>query len=80
MKKYEEMSIEEIKEICRRGGDDKRKLNHEVHEYLDGLKLSQRAQDVIACTDSQSIAETFGGLFTAGDVEEYIAENFPEEE
>lgn len=72
--------LEEIKEICRRGGDDKRNLNHEVHEYLDGLKLSQRAQDVIACTDSQSIAETFGGLFTAGDVEEYIAENFSEEE
>ena len=80
MKKYEGMSIEEIKEICRRGGDDKRKLNHDVHEYLDGLKLSQRAQDVIACTDNQSIAETFGGLFTAGDVEEYITENFPEEE
>ena len=35
--------IEEIKEICRRGGDDKRNLNHEVHEYLDGLKLSHRA-------------------------------------
>ena len=80
MKKYEEMSIEEIKEICRRSGDDKRKLNHEVHEYLDGLKLSKRAQDVISCTDSQSIAETFGGLFTVGDVEEYIAENFSEEE
>ena len=38
-----------------------------VRMYLGGA-FGDRAQDVIACTDSQSIAETFGGLFTVGDV------------
>lgn len=76
MKNYTEMTRNEIFEIVKRGGDAKRKLNQEVADYLDGLKLSDRAEDIIHGTEISGMAENFGGLFTAEEVEEYIRENY----
>lgn len=80
MKKYLELTRDEICEIIRRGGDKKTKLNYEVAEHLNGLDLSERARDVIASTDINAMAEAFAGLITAQEVEEEIAENYPEED
>lgn len=54
--------------------------NQETADFLDSLKLSDRARDIIAQTDINMMAECFGGLETAEEVEEYIRENYPEEE
>lgn len=80
MKRYEEMTREEINAIVNRGGADLRQLNAQVSDHLNGLELSRQALAVIHDTDLNSIAECFGGLFTAEEVEEYIAESYPEEE
>lgn len=80
MKKYTEMTKNEIDEIIRRGGDKKTRLNQEVADHLHSLNLSERARDVIAATDINAMAEAFAGLLTAEEVEEEIAENYPEEE
>lgn len=72
--KYTEMTSEEIRQIVDRGGDKLTKLNQQVVDYLDSLELSERAQDIIAQTDINVIAECFGGLMTAEEVEEYIRE------
>ena len=76
MKNYTEMTKNEIDIIVKRGGDDKRKLNQEVANHLDGLSLSDKAKDVIANTDINNMAECFGWLFTTEEVESYIEEYY----
>lgn len=80
MKKYTEMTKNEMEEIIKRGGNDLRELNREVSEHLHNLNLSERAMDVIAGTDINWMAQSFYNLMTAEEVEEEIAENYPEEE
>lgn len=77
-KEYTELTSSEIDEIIRSGGDAKEWLNNAVLLYLDTLELSQRARDIINSTDP--VCEVFAGLLTAEEVEEYIRENYPEEE
>lgn len=74
MKKYEEMTKEEITRINRIGGDEKRKLNNIVGDFLENLSLSQIARDFIAQTDGQSLSEIYGGMFTAEEVESWTLE------
>ena len=76
MKNYTEMTRDEVNNIVKRGGDDKRKLNQEVANHLDKLNLSDKARSVIADTDINSMAECFGWLFTAEEVESYIEEYY----
>lgn len=78
MKKYTEMTRKEIKDIVNRGGSDRVKLNEEVMDYLDTLDLSSKARDVITGTDISVMAEVFGGLMTAQEVEDYVDEYFSE--
>ncbi len=80
MKNYKEMTREEISEIIRKGGDDLKKLNQAVADYLDGLDLSKEAFSIIANTDINSMAEAFGGLFTVEQVEIFIKENYSDED
>lgn len=80
MKKYEEMSGDEILHIVNKGGADLAKLNQEVANYLDKLDLSEKAKYVISDTEISCIAAEFGGLFTAADVEEYVNQTFTEED
>ena len=56
------------------------KKNQEVADYLDSLKLSNRARSIIAQTDMALMSECFGGLKTAEEVEEYIRDNYPDDE
>lgn len=78
MKKYTEMTRKEITDIVNRGVSDRVKLNEEVSDYLDSLNLSSRAMDVISGTDINVMAEVFGGMMTAEEVENYIEEYFTE--
>lgn len=78
MKKYTELTSSEIDEIIRRGGDAKEWLNNAVLAHLDKLELPQRARDIINSTDP--VCELFAGLYTAEDVEEYIRDNYPDDE
>ena len=80
MKKYTEMTNEEILQIVNRGGDKLVKLNQQVGDYLNSLELSDRARKIIANTDERVIAECFGGLMSAEEVEEFIKEEYPIEE
>jgi hypothetical protein len=73
---YSNMTMDEINETVKRGGDKLLKLNKMVSNHLDGLKLSQEARNIIAETDGRCIAEVFGGLFTAEDVERFINDNY----
>lgn len=72
--KYLEMTKKEIREIVNRGGDQKRKLDKAIADYLDSLDLSEVARDVISETGINDMAETFAGLFTASEIEEAAAE------
>lgn len=54
--------------------------NQETADFLDSLKLSDRARSIIAQTDINVMAECFGGLMTADEVEKYVEEYYPEEE
>ena len=71
-----EMSLMEIQEIVKRGGDALRQLNKEVADYLDTLQLSEEVRDVIAGTDISVMAETFGGLYSEKEVEDFVSEYF----
>lgn len=79
MKKYTELTRSEIMEIANKGGSDRVKLNRAVADHLDSLDLSEKARDIISRTDCGAIAECFGGLMTAEEVEQFIAENYGEE-
>ena len=70
--KYEEMTMDHINEITRMGGDQLRKLNKAVADYLDGLKLSDKAREQIIQTDINNMADVFGGCFTSEEVEEVV--------
>lgn len=78
MKKYTEMTRKEIADIVNRGGSDRVNLNEEVMDYLDTLYLSSKAREVITGTDISIMAEVFGGMMTAEEVENYIEEYFAE--
>lgn len=80
MKDYKEMTHEEINAIIRKGGNDLKKLNQVIVDYLDGLDLSKEAFSIIANTDINSMAEAFGGLFTVEQVEDFIKENYNDED
>lgn len=80
MKKYTELTRSEIMEIANKGGSDRVKLNRAVADHLDSLNLSEKARDIINNTDCGAMAECFGGLMTAEEVERFIAENYGEEE
>lgn len=80
MKKYEDMSVNEISRIVNKGGADLLTLNEQVMDFLDRLDLSERARDAIASTEIRIMAEEFGGLMTADEVEEFVSEYYPEEE
>lgn len=54
--------------------------NQKVADFLDSLELSDRARSIIAQTDINMISECFGGLKTAEEVEEYIRDNYPDDE
>ena len=80
MKKYEDMSVNEISRIVNKGGADLVTLNEQVVDFLDRLDLSERARDAIASTEIRIMAEEFGGLMTADEVEKFVQEYYPEEE
>lgn len=54
--------------------------NQGTADFLDSLKLSDRARSIIAQTDINMMSECFGGLKTAEEVEEYIRDNYPDDE
>ncbi len=56
------------------------KKNQGTADFLDSLELSDRARSIIAQTDINMMVECFGGLETAEEVEEYIRENYPDDE
>ena len=80
MKKYEDMSVNEISRIVNKGGADLVTLNEHVMDFLDRLDLSERARDAISSTEIRIMAEEFGGLMTASEVEKYVEEYYPDEE
>lgn len=53
--------------------------NQKTADFLDSLKLSDRARSIIAQTDINMMAECFGGLETAEEVEQFIKDEYPEE-
>ena len=55
-------------------------MNQITADKLDRMELSDRAMNIISQTDINVIAECFGGLETAEEVEDYIREYYPEEE
>ena len=61
-------------------GEGDMKKNQEAADFLDSLKLSDRARSIIAQTDINMMAECFGGLETAEEVEDYIRENYPDDQ
>lgn len=80
MKKYTQMNMKEISRIVNRGGADLVRLNNQVRDFLDHLDLSERARDAIDSTEIRIMAEEFGGLMTADEVEKFVREYYPEEE
>lgn len=58
----------------------KKNINQITADKLDAMELSSRAREIIANTDIAVMAEVFGGLETADEVEQYIRENYPDEE
>lgn len=80
MKKYAQMNMDEISRIVNRGGADLVRLNNQVLDFLDHLDLSERARDAIDSTEIRIMAEEFGGLMTADEVEKFVQEYYSEEE
>lgn len=76
MKSYREMSRDEVESICKRGGDGLKRLNKMVADYLDTLELSDDARAIIADTDYNNLADVFGGMFTAKEIEQYVKEEY----
>ena len=80
MKEYTQMDMNEVSRIVNRGGSDLVRLNNQVRDFLDHLDLSERARDAIDSTEIRIMAEEFGGLMTADEVEKFVQEYYPEEE
>lgn len=53
-------------------------INQITADKLDKMELSERTKNIIAQTDINVMAECFGGLETAEEVEEYIREEYQE--
>lgn len=58
----------------------KKNINQITADKLDAMELSSRAREIIVNTDIAVMAEVFGGLETADEVEQYIRENYPDED
>lgn len=58
----------------------RKNINQITADKLDKMELSDRARNIIAQTDINVMEECFGGLETADEVEQYIRENYPDEE
>lgn len=69
-------TLMEVQEVVKRGGDALKQLNKEVADYLDTLKLSEEAREAIAGTDMAAMAETFGGLYSEKEVEDFVSEYY----
>ena len=78
MKNYLEMTMDEIRAIVNRGGDEKRNLNIAVQTHIENIfdELSDEARDIFLNTDCNGLAEVFGGLYTAKDINDYIKNEF----
>ena len=78
MKAYTEMTMDEIRVIVNRGGDEKRKLDIAVQEHIESIfdKLSDKAREVFLNTDCNGLAEVFGGIFTADELNEFVEDNY----
>ena len=78
MKAYTEMTMDEIREIVNRGGDEKRNLNIAVQEHIESMidQLSDKAREVFLNTDCNGLAEVFGGIFTAKELNEFVKDNY----
>ena len=55
------------------------KKTQEVHNKLDGMKLSDKAQRVIETADQSAIVDLFVDCETAEQVEEIVNEYFGED-
>ena len=82
MKAYTEMTTNEIMEIVNRGGDEKRKLDIAVQEHIESMidQLSDKAREVFLNTDCSGLAEVFGGIFTADELNEFVEDNYSDDE
>ena len=78
MKAYTEMTMDEIREIVNRGGDEKRKLDIAVQEHIENMidQLSDKAREVFLNTDCNGLAEVFGGIFTPEEFKEFVGDNY----
>lgn len=56
----------------------KKNINQITADKLDKMELSERARNIISQTYINIMAECFGGLETAEEVEEYIREEYQE--
>ena len=61
-------------------GNMRKNINQITADKLDKMELSERARNIIAQTDINVIEECFGGLETAEEVEQFIKDEYPEEE
>ena len=68
MKNYLEMTMDEIRAIVNRGGDEKRKLNIAVQDHIENIfdELSDEARDIFLNTDCNGLAGCFSGVFPSG--------------
>lgn len=58
----------------------RKNINQITADKLDAMELSERVRNIIAQTDINVMEECFGGLETAEEVEQYIRENYPDED
>lgn len=58
----------------------RKNINQITADKLDAMELSERVRNIIAQTDINVMEECFGGLETADEVEQYIRENYPDED
>lgn len=55
-------------------------INQQIADKLDAMELSDRTREIINDTDISLMSELFGGLETAEQVEEFISENYIDNE
>lgn len=55
-------------------------INQITADKLDKMELSDRDRNIIAQTDINVMEECFGALETAEEVEQFIKDEYPEEE
>lgn len=81
-KEYTEMSRDEMSRIINRGGDKKRELDIAVQTHIENIfdELSDKARYIFLNTDCNGLAEVFGGLYTAKDINDYVNESYDDDE